>query len=263
MKPITLSTLNRYKQEKKKFATITAYDASFARLFANEGIPAMLIGDSLGMTLQGHDSTLPVTVEQIAYHTRCVRAGAPNAFLIADMPFMSYSTPEQACLNAAILMQAGANMVKIEGGSWLIPTVKMLTERAVPVCIHLGLTPQSVNVFGGYKVQGREEAAAEQLKQDAMALETAGAQLAVLECVPVSVAKTITGSLNIPVIGIGAGNVTDGQILVMHDLLGLTPNAPKFSKDFLQEAGSLPEAVRLYVQQVEQKLFPQEQHSFN
>lgn len=230
MKPVTLSTLNRYKQEKKKFATITAYDASFARLFANEGIPAMLIGDSLGMTLQGHDSTLPVTVEQIAYHTRCVRAGAPNAFLIADMPFMSYSTPEQACLNAAILMQAGANMVKIEGGSWLIPTVKMLTERAVPVCIHLGLTPQSVNVFGGYKVQGREEAAAEQLKQDAMALETAGAQLAVLECVPVSVAKTITGSLNIPVIGIGAGNVTDGQILVMHDLLGLTPNALNFLK---------------------------------
>ncbi|QAV23832.1 3-methyl-2-oxobutanoate hydroxymethyltransferase [Proteus hauseri] len=263
MKPTTLSTLNRYKQEKKKFATITAYDASFARLFAQEGIQAMLIGDSLGMTLQGHNSTLPVTIEQIAYHTRCVRAGAPNAFLIADMPFMSYATPKQACLNAAILMQAGANMVKIEGGSWLISTVKMLTERAVPVCIHLGLTPQSVNVFGGYKIQGRELAAAEQLKQDAMSLESAGAQLAVLECVPVSLAKAVTDVLTMPVIGIGAGNVTDGQILVMHDLLGLTPQPPKFSKDFLQEAGSLQGAVSLYVQQVEQGLFPQEQHTFN
>ncbi len=263
MKPTTLSTLNSYKQEKKKFATITAYDASFARLFAQEGIQVMLIGDSLGMTLQGHNSTLPVTVEQIAYHTRCVRAGAPNAFLIADMPFMSYSTPEQACLNASILMQAGANMVKIEGGSWLIPTVKMLTERAVPVCIHLGLTPQSVNVFGGYKVQGRDFAAAEQLKQDAISLENAGAQLAVLECVPITLAKAITDVLTMPVIGIGAGNVTDGQILVMHDLLGLTPQAPKFSKDFLQEAGSLKGAVSLYVQQVEQGLFPEEKHSFN
>lgn len=263
MKPTTLSTLNRYKQEKKKFATITAYDASFSRLFAQEGIQAMLIGDSLGMTLQGHSSTLPVTVEQIAYHTRCVRAGAPNAFLIADMPFMSYATPEQACLTAGTLMQAGANMVKIEGGNWLIPTVEMLTERAVPVCIHLGLTPQSVNVFGGYKVQGRKDYEAEQLKQDAIALENAGAQLAVLECVPVSLAKTITDALTVPVIGIGAGNVTDGQILVMHDLLGLTPQAPKFSKDFLQEAGSLKGAVSLYVQQVEQGLFPQEQHSFN
>ncbi|WP_066751227.1 3-methyl-2-oxobutanoate hydroxymethyltransferase [Proteus myxofaciens] len=263
MKPTTLSTLNRYKQENKKFATITAYDASFARLFAEEGIQAMLIGDSLGMTLQGHDSTLPVTIEHIAYHTRCVRAGAPQAFLIADMPFMSYSTPEQACLNAATLMQAGANMVKIEGGSWLIPTVKMLTERAVPVCIHLGLTPQSVNVFGGYKVQGRDEQVAEQLKQDAIALEKAGAQLAVLECVPVSLAKAITDTAIMPVIGIGAGNVTDGQILVMHDLLGLTPKPPKFSKDFLQEAGTLRKAVRLYVQQVEQIQFPQEQHSFS
>lgn len=263
MKPITLSTLIRHKQEKKKFATITAYDASFARLFAEAGIQAMLIGDSLGMTLQGHNSTLPVTVEQIAYHTRCARAGAPHAFLIADMPFMSYATPEQACLNAGILMQAGANMVKLEGGSWLTPTVKMLTERSVPVCIHLGLMPQSVNILGGYKIQGRESEAAQQLTQDAIALEKAGAQLAVLECVPVVLAKALTEALTIPVIGIGAGNVTDGQILVMHDLIGLTPQPPKFSKDFLQETGSLKGAVSLYVQQVESGLFPQEQHSFN
>ncbi len=158
MKPTTISLLQKCKQEKKRFATITAYDYSFAKLFADEGINVMLVGDSLGMTIQGHDSTLPVTVEDIAYHTRAVRRGAPNCLLLSALPFMAYATPEQACENAAIVMRAGANMVKIEGGAWLVDTVKMLTERAVPVCGHLGLTPQSVNIFGGYKIQGRGDA---------------------------------------------------------------------------------------------------------
>lgn len=215
---------------KKRFATITAYDYSFAKLFAEEGINVMLVGDSLGMTVQGHDSTLPVTVEDIAYHTRAVRRGAPACLLLSDLPFMAYATPEQAFENAAAVMRAGANMVKIEGGARLVDTVKMLTERAVPVCGHLGLTPQSVNIFGGYKVQGRGDAA-QTLLDDATALEAAGAQLLVLECVPVELAKRITDALSIPVIGIGAGNVTDGQILVMHDAFGITGgHIPKFAK---------------------------------
>ena len=176
MKPTTISLLQKCKQEKKRFATITAYDYSFAKLFAEEGINVMLVGDSLGMTVQGHDSTLPVTVEDIAYHTRAVRRGAPACLLLSDLPFMAYATPEQAFENAATVMRAGANMVKIEGGAWLVDTVKMLTDRAVPVCGHLGLTPQSVNIFGGYKVQGRGDAA-QTLFDDAVALEAAGAQL--------------------------------------------------------------------------------------
>ena len=180
MKPTTIASLQKCKQDKKRFATITAYDYSFAKLFADEGLNVMLVGDSLGMTVQGHDSTLPVTVEDIAYHTAAVRRGAPNCLLLADLPFMAYATPEQAFENAATVMRAGANMVKIEGGEWLVETVKMLTERAVPVCGHLGLTPQSVNIFGGYKVQGRGDEAGDQLLSDALALEAAGAQLLVL-----------------------------------------------------------------------------------
>lgn len=209
-KPTTIALLQKCKQEKKRFATITAYDYSFAKLFADEGINVMLVGDSLGMTVQGHDSTLPVTVEDIAYHTRAVRHGAPNCLLLSDLPFMAYATPEQAFENAAVVMRAGANMVKIEGGAWLVDTVKMLTERAVPVCGHLGLTPQSVNIFGGYKIQGRGDAG-QVLLDDALALEAAGAQLLVLECVPVELAKRVTEALSIPVIGIGAGNVTTGK----------------------------------------------------
>jgi len=263
MKPTTLSQLRQWKQEKHKFATITAYDASFAQLFAEQGINVMLIGDSLGMVVQGQDSTLPVTVEEIAYHTRCVRRGAPHALLLADLPFMSYATPEQAFESAAVLMRAGGNMVKLEGGSWLCDTVRMLTERAVPVCGHLGLTPQSVNIFGGYKVQGRDEVAANQLIKDALMLEEAGAQLLVLECVPVDLARRVTEELSIPVIGIGAGNVTDGQILVMHDAFGITGgHTPKFAKDFLSEAGDIRSAVRLYVDQVAQSVYPGEEHSF-
>ena len=243
MKPTTIASLQKCKQDKKRFATITAYDYSFAKLFAEEGLNVMLVGDSLGMTVQGHDSTLPVTVADIAYHTAAVRRGAPNCLLLADLPFMAYATPEQAFENAATVMRAGANMVKIEGGEWLVETVQMLTERAVPVCGHLGLTPQSVNIFGGYKVQGRGDEAGDRLLSDALALEAAGAQLLVLECVPVELAKRITEALAIPVIGIGAGNVTDGQILVMHDAFGITGgHIPKFAKNFLAETGDKAKA---------------------
>ncbi|WP_099131707.1 MULTISPECIES: 3-methyl-2-oxobutanoate hydroxymethyltransferase [Xenorhabdus] len=263
MKPTTLADLSQLKKEKRKFATITAYDASFAHLFAEQGISVMLIGDSLGMTIQGFDSTLPVTIENISYHTRSVRTGASHAFLIADMPFMSYATPEQSFDNAAALMRSGANMVKIEGGDWLCDTVKRLTERAVPVCGHLGLTPQSVNVLGGYKVQGRDDSSAQKLFDDAIALEKAGMQLLVLECVPTALAQRITEALEIPVIGIGAGNMTDGQILVMHDALGITARPPKFAKDFLKETGNIRDAIRLYIEQVESGAYPDQAHSFN
>lgn len=264
MTPTTLSRLRKYKQDKHKFATITAYDASFARLFAEQGIDVMLVGDSLGMTLQGYDTTLPVTVADIAYHTRAVRRGAPNCLLMADMPFMSYATPELACANAAELMRVGANLVKLEGGAWLSDTVRMLTERAVPVCGHLGLQPQSVNILGGYRVQGRDQDTADQLLSDALALEGAGAQLLVLECVPSGVAKTITQALRIPVIGIGAGRETDGQILVMHDALGISSGRmPSFVKNFLADGGDIRAAVRRYVDAVEQGQFPADEHTFN
>ncbi|QKJ85890.1 3-methyl-2-oxobutanoate hydroxymethyltransferase [Paramixta manurensis] len=263
MKPTTISHLRQWKQTGRKFASITAYDFSFAKLFADEGMQVMLVGDSLGMTVQGHDSTLPVTVADIVYHTQAVRRGAPHALLLADLPFMSYATPEQTFDNAAQLMRAGATMVKLEGGKWLAETVKQLTERAVPVCGHLGLTPQSVNIFGGYKIQGRDSAAADQLLDDALALEAAGAQLMVLECVPVALAKRVTEALTIPVIGIGAGNVTDGQILVMHDVFGITGgHIPKFAKNFLSGNGDIRAAVRQYITEVEEGRYPAEEHSF-
>ncbi|WP_067706643.1 3-methyl-2-oxobutanoate hydroxymethyltransferase [Erwinia sp. ErVv1] len=264
MKPTTITTLRQWKKNGRRFASITAYDFSFARLFSDEGLQVMLVGDSLGMVVQGHDSTLPVTLSDIVYHTQAVRRGAPAALLMSDLPFMSYATPEQACESAAQLMRAGANIVKLEGGKWLSETVKQLTERAVPVCGHLGLTPQSVNIFGGYKVQGRESEAADGLLEDALALEAAGIQLLVLECVPVALAKRITDSLTIPVIGIGAGNVTDGQILVMHDAFGITGgHVPSFAKNFLADTGDIRAAVRQYVSDVEAGIYPAEEHSFH
>lgn len=264
MPQTTITHLRQLKQEKKRFASITAYEASFAQLFEEQGMRVMLVGDSLGMTVQGLTSTLPVTVADIAYHTRLVRTGAPNCLLMSDLPFMSYATPEQTCENAGILMRAGANMVKLEGGSWLADSVRMLSERAVPVCGHLGLTPQSVNIFGGYKVQGRSESAAETLLNDALTLEAAGAQMMVLECVPVALAQRVTQALSIPVIGIGAGNVTDGQILVMHDALGITGgHTPKFAKNFLAATGGdIRAAIRQYIADVETGSYPAAEHSF-
>lgn len=262
MSRITTATLRQYKQQGRKFATITAYDASFARLFDAAGIEVMLVGDSLGMVLQGQPDTLQVTLEQMAYHLRCVRAGSPNCLLIGDLPFMSYATPEQAYASSAVLMQAGANVVKLEGGRWLEATVAGLTERGVPVCAHLGLTPQSVHLFGGYKVQGRDQAAAQAMIDDALRLQQAGAQLLVLECIPAPLAAAISSRLEIPVIGIGAGAATDGQILVMHDLLGLSPRPPRFSHNFLADSGSIDAAVRAYVSAVQQGSFPTAAHSF-
>ncbi|MEL4409811.1 3-methyl-2-oxobutanoate hydroxymethyltransferase [Shewanella algae] len=264
MSKITTATLRKFKQEGRKFTALTAYDASFAAAFDSEGVDVLLVGDSLGMVLQGHDDTLPVSVEEMAYHTRCVRRGISRSLLMADLPFMSYATPEQAMTNATKLMQAGANMVKIEGGQWLLETVSMLTERGIPVCAHLGLTPQSVHVFGGFKVQGRDADNAQRILDEAKALESAGAQLLVLECVPASLAQQITEALQIPVIGIGAGKDTDGQILVMHDVLGISSGyIPRFSKNYLKQTGEIREAVKAYIDEVQQGQFPAEEHTFN
>ncbi|MBO2559956.1 3-methyl-2-oxobutanoate hydroxymethyltransferase [Shewanella algae] len=264
MSKITTATLRKFKQEGRKFTALTAYDASFAAAFDSEGVDVLLVGDSLGMVLQGHDDTLPVSVEEMAYHTRCVRRGISRSLLMADLPFMSYATPEQAMTNATKLMQAGANMVKIEGGQWLLETVSMLTERGIPVCAHLGLTPQSVHVFGGFKVQGRDADNAQRILDEAKALEGAGAQLLVLECVPASLAKQITEALQIPVIGIGAGKDTDGQILVMHDVLGISSGyIPRFSKNYLKQTGEIREAVKAYIDEIQQGQFPAEEHTFN
>ncbi|WP_251766825.1 3-methyl-2-oxobutanoate hydroxymethyltransferase [Shewanella indica] len=264
MSKITTATLRKFKQEGRKFTALTAYDASFAAAFDSEGVDVLLVGDSLGMVLQGHDDTLPVSVEEMAYHTRCVRRGISRSLLMADLPFMSYATPEQAMTNATKLMQAGANMVKIEGGQWLLETVSMLTERGIPVCAHLGLTPQSVHVFGGFKVQGRDADNAQRILDEAKALEGAGAQLLVLECIPAALAKQITEALQIPVIGIGAGKDTDGQILVMHDVLGISSGyIPRFSKNYLKQTGEIREAVKAYIDEVQQGQFPAEEHTFN
>lgn len=264
MSKITGSTLLKFKQEGKKFTSLTAYDASFASAFDSEGIDVLLVGDSMGMVLQGHSDTLPVSVEDIAYHTRCVRRGVERALLIADMPFMSYATPEQAMMNASTLMKAGASMVKVEGGHWLLETVTKLTERGIPVCAHLGLTPQSVHVFGGFKVQGRDADNAQRILDEAKALEAAGAQLLVVECIPATLAKTITEALTIPVIGIGAGNDTDGQILVMHDVLGISSGyIPRFSKNYLKQTGEIRSAIRAYIDEVAQGTFPSPEHTFS
>ena len=264
MSKITTASLLKMKQDGQKSTAITAYDASFAKLFDDEGAHVLLIGDSLGMVLQGGQDTLAVSVDEMVYHTRCVARGASNALIIADMPFMSYATPEQTYQTAARLMAAGARMVKMEGGDWLCDSIRHLTRNGVPVCGHLGLTPQSVHVFGGFKVQGRDEYQAQEIYRQALCLQEAGIQLLVLECVPVALAERITKALRIPVIGIGAGPATDGQILVMHDAFGITSGyVPKFTKNFLAETGDMHAAIRLYVQQVSEGTFPGPEHSFN
>ncbi len=264
MAKITVSKLKKMKQEGEKIAALTAYDASFSSLFEANGVHVILVGDSLGMVLQGGSDTLAVTNQDIAYHTRCVRAGAANTFVIADMPFMTYSSPMDACRNAADLMRAGANMVKLEGGEWLYQSIEALTQQGIPVCGHLGLTPQSVHVFGGFKIQGRDNEAAQKMIADAKALEAAGAQLLVLECIPSALAKAITEAVSIPTIGIGAGKDCDGQILVMHDLVGISAGyIPKFSKNFLLEAGTMEGAVKKYIDDVQQGQFPSSEHEFN
>ncbi|MEW6120280.1 MAG: 3-methyl-2-oxobutanoate hydroxymethyltransferase [Pseudomonadota bacterium] len=260
---ITLTTLKAMRERGEKIAVLTCYDASFARTLDAAGVEVLLVGDSLGMVVQGHDSTLPVKLAEMSYHTRCVVAGAERAFIVADLPFGSYQpSPAHAFSAAARLMAAGAHMVKLEGGAHMVETVAFLTERGIPVCAHLGLLPQSVNQIGGYRVQGREAGAVERLVADARALEAAGAGLLVLEMVPAALARTVTAAVGIPTIGIGAGADCSGQVLVLYDLLGLYPRAPKFSKNFLEGAGSIEAAVRAYVAAVKTGTFPAAEHAF-
>ena len=260
---VTISKLQEMRQGGEKIAVLTAYDASFAALMDQAGIDVILIGDSLGNIVQGESSTLPVTVEHMVYHTSCVAKGQASAFLIADMPFGSYSTPEQAMLNAAQLMRAGAHMVKLEGGAWLAETVKFLVERSIPVCAHLGLLPQSVHTLGGFKVQGKSTESAQTLINDAKALQEAGAQLLVLEAIPSELGKKVTDAIQIPTIGIGAGPDFSGQVLVMHDMLGAFPGrSPKFVKNFLTGQSSIEAAFKSYVQEVKTGKFPGSEHCF-
>ena len=264
MKPVTITTLRELKQAGQKITCLTAYDYSFASLLDRAGLDAIMVGDSLGMTMQGHASTLPVTIDDMAYHCACVARGVTRALIIGDMPFGSYQvSPEQAFENAAILMQAGAQVVKLEGGAPMAGTVRFLVGRGIPVCAHLGLTPQSVHQLGGYRVQGRDEAAAARLRDDANQLQAAGACLLVLEAVPAALAKAISAELAIPTIGIGAGVDTDGQVLVLQDMLGLYPRpSPKFSRNFMQGAESIEAAVKAYVEAVRGKTFPGPEHSY-
>ncbi len=262
MKSTTLTSLKNLKVAGEKFPVVTAYDAAFARLIEQAAIEVVLVGDSLGNVLLGYDSTVPVTMDDMIHHTRAVRRGNNKSLIIADMPFMAYASELQAMDNATRLMQAGAQMVKLEGGAWLEETVLMLTERGIPVCGHLGLTPQSYIKLGGYRVQGRDEQEAEQIVADAHMLEEAGADLLVLECVPSSLAATISRELDIPVIGIGAGPDTDAQVLVLYDLLGISPRLPRFSKNFLTESGNVLSALEAYASAVRTGAFPEPDHGF-
>jgi 3-methyl-2-oxobutanoate hydroxymethyltransferase len=262
-KPITIPALQALRDKGEKITMLTCYDASFAALMDRCGVETLLIGDSLGMVCQGHSSTLPVTLQDIVYHTASVARGNRTALVLSDLPFGTYATPESAFENAVPVIQAGAQMVKIEGGTWLAPTVRFLAERAIPVCAHLGLTPQSVHQMGGYKVQGKSHAAAEQLKADALALQAAGASLLVLEAIPAALGKEVSELLTIPTIGIGAGPDCSGQVLVMHDLMGVFPgHKARFVKDFMEGQTSIDAAVQAYVSAVKDKSFPAPEHCF-
>ncbi|MCE4056781.1 3-methyl-2-oxobutanoate hydroxymethyltransferase [Pseudomonas sp. Au-Pse12] len=265
MPDITLTTLQSLKQKGEKITMLTCYDATFAHTCCEAGVEVLLVGDSLGMVLQGHDSTLPVSIADMAYHVAAVKRGNNGALILADLPFMSYATTEQALSSSAQLMQAGAHMVKIEGAAWLAESVRQLNERGVPVCVHMGLTPQTVNVLGGYKVQGRNESQARQMRADAIALEQAGAAMLLLECVPSELAAEISQAVKIPVIGIGAGSATDGQVLVLHDMLGLSLSgrSPKFVKNFMAGKDSIQAALSAYVEAVKTVTFPGAEHGFS
>ncbi len=264
MARISITDLNRLKGTGEPIACLTAYDASFARSADRAGVEVLLVGDSLGMVVQGADTTLEVRLADMIYHTRCVQRGSERALIVADMPFMSYATPAAALGNAArLLREAGAQVVKLEGGAWLADSVRLLSERGIPVCGHLGLTPQSIHRLGGYRVQGREPEAQERLRSDAQALRQAGAALLVLECVPRGLARAVTLSLDIPVIGIGAGRDCDGQVLVLHDMLGITAESPRFSKDFLAPTGQVQAAFGAYVRAVKSGAFPGPEHGYD
>lgn len=263
IKAVTAPSLLAMRAKNEKISMLTCYDASFASLMDQCGVEVLLIGDSLGMVCQGQNSTLPVSIADIAYHTQSVARGAKTALILADMPFGSYATPQAAFDNAVKLMQAGAHMVKLEGGAWLESTVRFLTERSVPVCAHLGLTPQSVHQLGGYKVQAKTIDSANQLKADAVLLQAAGAMLLVLEAIPAQLGKETTELLSIPTIGIGAGPDCAGQVLVMHDMLGVFPGRKaRFVRNFMQGQSSIGDAISAYVSAVKDGSFPAQEHCF-
>ena len=261
---INVRSLKEMKTRGEKIACLTAYDVSFAQLLDQKGVDVVLVGDSLGMVIQGLETTLPVTMDEMVYHAQAVSRGLKHAFLIVDMPFMSDASIEQAVQNAGRFMkQAGANMVKLEGGADQQQLVSTLTQLGIPVCAHLGLRPQRVHKLGGYRVQGRDTEVAEQMLDDARVLEQAGADMLLLECVPADLAKTITQQAGIPVIGIGAGNECDGQILVLYDILGISAGKiPKFSKNYMMQANDIAGAVEAYVSEVKSQVFPSVTHSF-
>jgi len=263
-KPVSLPRLREMRASGEPIAVLTCYDASFARVLEAQGLDCVLVGDSLGMVVQGLDSTLPVTVEEMAYHTRIVARGLSATWLITDMPFGSYQQgPEQAFANAVALMQAGAKMVKVEGGAWLAPTIAFLVERGIPVCAHLGLTPQSVHALGGYRIQGKSEDAAARLVADAQALDAAGAAMLVLELIPATVAERVTQAVSMPTIGIGAGTRTSGQVLVLHDMLDVYPGRkPRFVRNFMQGQPDIGSAIGAYVRAVKDRSFPAPEHGY-
>ena len=258
----TLPKLQKLKDDGQRFAVLTAYDYAIAKAINDGGIEVILVGDSLGMTIQGHKSTLPVTMDNMIYHTKNVVAGAASPVIMVDMPFASYSNEQDAVKNAALLMQAGAEIVKIEGKEWLIPIIKKLSEQGIPVCAHFGLTPQFVNQLGGFKVQGRDKSDAEQMVKNAIAAQEAGAKIILLECIPINLAKKITKSLDVPVIGIGAGKHTDAQVLVIQDILGLTERPARFAKNYLAQEGSIQKAITGFAKEVKNGTYPELKHAF-
>ena len=262
-KPFSILSLQSARVRGERIAMVTCYDASFAHVLSSAGVDMLLIGDSLGMVVQGHDSTLPVTLHDIAYHTSCVARARPKSMVVADMPYASYhESPEQAFRNAAVLMQSGAQMVKIEGGKWLAHTVEFLVQRGIPVCAHLGLTPQSVHALGGYRVQGRGESG-HVLMSDAKTLESAGAAVVLVELIPSPLGHALTEALSVPTIGIGAGPGTTGQVLVLHDLLDITPGRKaRFVKNYMALGGTVQKAVALFVQEVKSGDYPGPEHGF-
>ena len=260
----SLTTLQKMVENNEKIAVLTCYDATFATILENSGVDVLLVGDSLGNVLQGENTTLSVTLDDMIYHTRCVAQGTDKALIITDMPFGTYQTsPEQAFKNACKIIAAGAHMVKIEGGHIMTDTIQFLSQRGIPVCAHIGLTPQSIHQLGGYKLQGNSEKSAKLILDDAKSLEKSGANMLVMELIPAKLAKKITQALSIPTIGIGAGNNCSGQVLVLHDMLGLFQGKkPRFIKDFMADAQSIQEAVKNYVAAVKTGQFPSTEHQF-
>jgi len=260
---LTVPQLWEYKRRQEKIACLTVYDATFARVLEKAGVEVLLVGDSLGMVIQGRETTVPVTVEQMIYHTECVSRAAKRALRVVDLPFASYASPGQAVESAARLLRAGAGMVKLEGGRGRVEVVRALVAEGIPVCGHLGLLPQSIHRLGAYKVQATGPQSAQHLLEDACLLEQAGIDLLVLECIPATLAESVSAEISVPTVGIGAGAGCDGQVLVLYDLLGLgMEEAPRFVRNFLAEVGSIEAAVAAYVQAVKEGSFPAAEHTY-